>query len=115
MSLNQAQAFTLTLVIEVPLIMFMAHYYQVTWQHSLGFALLASTLTHPLAWWFTWFINVIVFSPHYWLWFAFTEGVVWLIESVVLSKGLKLAWAQGLVLSGVANASSAGIGLCLWA
>lgn len=113
MSLSQAQAFALTQLIEVPLIMLMAHYYHVKWQRSLGFAVLASTLTHPLAWWFTWFINVIVFSPHRWVWFAITEGTVWLVESVILSKGLRLSWAKGLYISAVANAHSAGFGLCL--
>lgn len=113
MSLSQAQAFALTQLIEVPLIMLMAHYYHVKWQRSLGFAVLASTLTHPLAWWFTWFMNVIVFSPHPWVWFAITEGTVWLVESVILSKGLRLSWAKGLYISAVANAHSAGFGLCL--
>ncbi len=115
MSLSQAQAFALTQVIEVPIIMLMAHYYQVAWQRSLGFGVLASTLTHPLAWWFTWFINVIVFSPHNWLWFSVTESVVWLMESVILSQGLKVSWPKGLCISGIANASSAGLGLLLWA
>ena len=79
MSLSQAQAFAFTQLIEVPLIMLMARYYHVTWQRSLGFGFLASTLTHPLAWWFTRFINIIVFSPHIWFWFAVTEGAVWLV------------------------------------
>jgi hypothetical protein len=58
-------------------------------------------------------MNVIVFSPHRWIWFAITEGMVWLVESVILSKGLRLSWAKGLYISAVANAHSAGFGLCL--
>ena len=114
MSLSQLQAYALTLAIEVPVLILSAAYYRIPWQRSFITGVIASTITHPLAWWFTWFINIIVFTPYPYVWFLLTELGVWLIESLILSKFLKLSFARAAMLAALANLSSASLGVLFW-
>lgn len=114
MSLTQTAALGMTLAVEVPLVMLLARRWHIAWVRSLPVALLASCLTHPLAWKLSWVASVLLQTTHYPVWFLAIEAGVWLLEALVFHFGLRLGWQRACVLSLGVNLASALFGVLLW-
>ena len=108
--LTQSAALGLTLAIELPVVLLAAGRLRVRWQRGLAAGLLASGLTHPLAWW----VSDQLGPRDYGLWIVFLEILVCLVESAIFRVVMQLAWRWALALSLLANAVSALAGIVLW-
>ena len=108
--LTQSAALGLTLALEMPVVLLAARRLRVHWQWALLAGLLASGLTHPLAWW----VSGQLGPRDYGLWILLLEILVCLVETVIFRLALQLAWRWALALSVVANAVSALAGILLW-
>lgn len=103
------RAYVATIVIEVPVLS--GWLWPRLGLSGLGWALLASSLTHPVLWflWPQW-------GPQ-WAWVGSAELCIWLFEALLYAWALRDAggwhWRQGLALSGLANGSSLLTGLLL--
>jgi hypothetical protein len=108
--LTQGAALGLTLAIESPIVWLAAWWLRVHWLRAVVAGLLASSLTHPGAWWLSRQLGPLDYGTST----LAIEALVCLVEAVVLKLVLQVAWRRALVLSVVANAASAGAGLLLW-
>lgn len=108
--LTQGVALGLTLAIESPIVLVAAWRLRVHWLRGLAAGLLASSLTHPLAWW----VSRQLGPQDYGVWIVSLEGMICLAEAVLLKFILKISWRWALALSLVANTASALTGLLLW-
>lgn len=106
--MTQWQAMALSWLVELPLLL------ALLWRRGVGrvclFGLLATGLSHPLAW-----RAVSYLSPH-----DYTQGLwtielsVVLLEACVLWLGVTRAWRPALGASAVANLASFMAGWALW-
>ncbi len=103
----------LTLLLELPVVLAGAYGSGVRWQRALVVGVLASCLTHPLAWSLAWLAVVYLATPDYLLWLLGIEASVVLVEAWVFRHLLPLPWGRALVLSVLANGLSALTGLLL--
>lgn len=109
--IDQPQALLLTLLLELPVIFLAARYWQrPLWRAGLA-GVLASGLSHPLAW------KIMLQMPtdvYRWGWYVLETGVC-LFEAVILKSLLHLSGSQALRLSLMANILSAVLGRLLLA
>lgn len=106
--MNQTQALALTLVFEVPVMLWLARA-QAVWRVLLV-AVAASCLTHPLAWRIASVLSPVEYPVGIWL---IELGVV-LVEGLWYQFWLRAGWAKSLGWSLLANAASFGAGWLLW-
>lgn len=103
------RAYLGTLLIEVPIVS--GWMWPQIGIRGIFWGILASTLTHPMLWfvWPQW-------GPR-WAWVGSAEACIWVFEgllyAVALRKEGKPAWAFGICISVLANASSFLTGLLL--
>ncbi|MEN9434556.1 MAG: hypothetical protein RLZZ422_2145 [Pseudomonadota bacterium] len=113
--MSQALAWLLTLLLEVPLVVFFANKWGISWQRAAIVGIVASSITHPLAWKSFWAATVIWQTDHAWLWLVCIESLVWLIEAGVYRIALPLDWGRSMMLALLTNALSASMGmLIMW-
>lgn len=106
--MSQWQAMALSWLVELPLLL------ALLWRRGVGrvclFGLLATGLSHPVAW-----RAVSYLSPH-----DYTQGLwtvelgVVLVEAWVLWLGVTRAWRPALGASAVTNLASFTVGCLLW-
>lgn len=107
---QQLVALALTLVVEVPAALVVAHWRRWPWRRALLGALAASLLTHPVAW------SLAPYLPpdDYLQGWLLLEAAVCVAEAVVLGLFLRLRVLPALALALGLNASSAGVGVLCW-
>ena len=106
----QAAAYLLTLVIEAPLSAAFAAHRSIPLRQSILAVLVASTLTHPVAWWASRRLGPDEYAATLWL----IEAAVCAAEAGVFRWLLPLNWRDALLLSVGLNAASAVIGGLAW-
>lgn len=106
--MDQLAAFAMTLAIELPVVALAAGRLgpAVGWRRALAAGVVASSLTHPLAWWLRWRLGPDEAVAGF---FAIELAVI-LMEAVVLKIGLGWNWRGAAALSTAANTASAGLG-----
>lgn len=104
--MTQLEALTLTLALELPVVLGVAKWLHVDLWRALIAGVAASGITHPLAW-----AMAMQMSPgaYRWGWYAI-ELTVCGVEAVILGLTMRLRPRQAGVLSVVANALSALMG-----
>ena len=107
--MTEAEAMIWTYAIELPVTLLAGWLWRCRWQRGLVSGLLASGLTHPLAWTLAQAWPAETFLQGF---FIIEAGVV-LVETVVLRFGMRLGWGQAFCLSLLANGLSAGAGWVL--
>lgn len=108
--LTQGAALGLTLAIESPVVLLAAWQLRLPWLRGLTAGLLASALTHPVAWW----VSRQLGPQDYGLWILLLEITICLVEAAIFRLMLPTSWHWALALSVVANAASALTGILLW-
>ena len=114
MSLTQSTALLVTLAVEVPLVLLLTRRWHYPWGRCLVAAVLASCISHPIAWKLSWVASVLLQSAHYGWWFVAIEFGVCFVEALLYWLVLRLCWQRTLFLSVIANATSALFGILLW-
>lgn len=115
--MNQLAAMCLSIAIEAPVALALRAWWEVAAREdreiarTIGIAAAATMLTHPMAWWLNARgLRALMFGPRA----AIIEGLVWAAETVVYARVLPMSWGRAVVVSGLANGLSFGIGLGLW-
>ncbi len=72
--------------------------------------ILASSITHPIAWHF----NGVFQSTVYEIRVAILELLIFLAEGVIYHYAIRLNWSRAMVLSLIANIASYGIGMIVF-
>lgn len=115
--MNQLAAMCLSIAIEAPVALALRARWDADARgereiaRTLGIAAGATMLTHPMAWWLnTSGLRALTFGPRA----AIIEGLVWAVETVVYARVLPMPWGRALLVSGLANGLSFGVGLALW-
>lgn len=103
MVITQTSAFFMTLAIEVPLASVLATLRSVSWMRGFFAAIVASSLTHPVAWWITQRLGPDEYQAMLWV----IEAIVCLVEALVFMRILRMRWGTSLALSVIVNAASA--------
>ena len=106
----QLQAYLLTLLLELPVAFVVVRVWGLSLTRAVLAALLASSLTHPLAWQTA--LMLVTMRPWWLVWLLIEAGVV-VVEALVFRRLLRLPWSRALWLSFLVNAVSASAGW-LW-
>lgn len=106
----QLQAYLLTLLLELPVALALACVWGLPLPRASLATLLASSLTHPLAWQTA---LILVTMRLWWLVWLLVEAGVVLVEALVFGWVLRVPWRRALWLSFLVNAVSASAGW-LW-
>lgn len=101
--MNQTTALAWTLLLETPAALLAAHRWRLSWLHAGCAALLASCITHPLAW----DAALALHPEHYFVGWLCIEAAVVLAEAGIFFLLLRLSPARALALSLAANSISA--------
>ncbi len=107
--ISQGAAMAVTLAVEAPIVIGFASQWHINWLRALLAGLMASSITHPIAWWFSRQLG----PTDYVFWVLMLEIIVTGLEVVILKCVLKCRWQQAFTLSLVANLASALIGVIL--
>lgn len=106
----QLKAYLLTLLLELPVALALARVWDLPLPRVGMTTLLASSLTHPLAWQTA--LMLVTMRPWWLVWLLIEAGVV-VMEALVFRRLLRLPWSRALWLSFLVNAVSASAGW-LW-
>lgn len=104
--MTQTQALLWTWLLELPIILLAAWYWRISWRRALLAGMLASGVSHPVAWELALASSEQVYR---WSWYAIEAGV-WLLESWILGRIMGLKPVRALGLSLWANGFSALVG-----
>lgn len=102
--MHQHEAWLLSLVVELPLLVVMLYPYEV--KRVVWAGLVATSLTHPVAWW----AAGLLAPAEYTQGVLVIEIVVWATESVLFRFMLPTQWAAAAACACLANTASMTVG-----
>lgn len=112
--MSQLEAFLISHALEAPTALAVAWLALGTRARTLVYvglaALLATTLTHPVAWWLNQVLQGVPYPPRV----AALELVIVLVEAGVYRAVARLPLRRALLVSFVANATSYALGMVIW-
>jgi hypothetical protein len=110
--MDQGSALMLTLAVELPVVIVLLRRASVVvvWPRAVTVIVLASLVTHPLAW----RVARALSPDEYTLGIAIIEAVVVAVEALWLRALLPIGLKTAALTSLIANAASFGVGALLW-
>jgi hypothetical protein len=110
--MDQGSALMLTLAVELPVVIVLLRRASVVvvWPRAVTVIVLASLVTHPLAW----RVARALSPDEYTLGIAIIEAVVVAVEALWLRALLPIGLKTAAITSLIANAASFGVGALLW-
>lgn len=106
--MQQHEAWLLSLAVELPLLAALLNRNEVL--RVLVAGVLATSLTHPVAWW----AAGLLAPTEYTQGILVLEAVVWITESTVLRSMLPVRWSAAAAYCLFANTASATVGWLAW-